>query len=122
MTVHDHDGVSHHGPDHDPDTDPNPERSEAATPRHRLDHGHGHDHGHGAMRAGERHKGRLFLAFCILADAVLIGRPYPVMFYGGEEEGVHLFNKKIGAEFRESMMMTASKTRADINTSKLFFG
>lgn len=32
----------------------------------------GHDHGHGAVRAGERHKGRLFAAFALLAVFMVV--------------------------------------------------
>lgn len=35
-------------------------------------HGHGHDHSHGALRAGERHKGRLLAAFCLLAVFMVV--------------------------------------------------
>ncbi|MGI5838578.1 MAG: alpha-hydroxy-acid oxidizing protein [bacterium] len=73
------------------------------------------------MDGGVRSGVDVFKCLALGADAVLIGRPYPVMFYGAEEEGVHFFNRKVGGEFREAMMMTASKTRADINPSKLFF-
>lgn len=34
--------------------------------------GHGHAHSHGSIRAGERHKGRLFAAFCLLAALMVV--------------------------------------------------
>src|SRR6186713_1642178 len=40
-----------------------------------TDHGHGHgghDHSHASIRAGERHKGRLFAAFCVLAALMTV--------------------------------------------------
>jgi cobalt-zinc-cadmium efflux system protein len=36
------------------------------------DHGHGHDHAHGSIRSGERHKGRLFAAFLLLAAFMVV--------------------------------------------------
>jgi len=36
------------------------------------DHGHGHDHSHASVRAGERHKGRLFAAFLLLAVFMVV--------------------------------------------------
>src|SRR3954454_20862470 len=35
-------------------------------------HDHGHDHSHGAIRAGERHKGRLLAAFLLLAAFMVV--------------------------------------------------
>lgn len=39
---------------------------------HSHDRGHGHDHGHHALRAGERHKGKLFASFCLLAVFMVV--------------------------------------------------
>ena len=41
------------------------------------DHGHdhgggGHAHSHASIRSGERHKGRLFVAFCVLASLMVV--------------------------------------------------
>src|SRR3954451_4641445 len=36
------------------------------------DHGHAHDHSHASIRAGERHKGRLFAAFLLLAAFMVV--------------------------------------------------
>lgn len=54
------------------------------------------------------------------ADAVLIGRPYGVAAYGGGVEGVELYTRKIGAEFREAMIMTGCSKLADINESIIY--
>src|SRR5690606_25387521 len=35
-------------------------------------HHHGHDHSHGSIRAGERHRGRLALAFAVLATFMVV--------------------------------------------------
>ncbi len=34
--------------------------------------GHSHAHSHGSVRAGERHKGRLAIAFCVLASFMVV--------------------------------------------------
>ncbi len=39
---------------------------------HRHDHGHDHGHSHGSIRAGERHKGRLVVAFVVLAGFMVV--------------------------------------------------
>jgi cobalt-zinc-cadmium efflux system protein len=36
------------------------------------DHDGGHGHSHGSIRSGERHKGRLFAAFCVLAALMVV--------------------------------------------------
>ncbi|MEO7428808.1 MAG: cation diffusion facilitator family transporter [Acidimicrobiales bacterium] len=55
---------------------------------HRHDHGHGHSHG--SIRAGERHKGRLVIAFVVLAGfmvvevvGALVGRSLALLSDGG---------------------------------------
>ena len=35
-------------------------------------HGGGHAHSHASIRSGERHKGKLFLAFCVLATLMVV--------------------------------------------------
>ena len=52
-----------HGHGHDPGADDG--RGSGSS-------GGGHDHVHGSIRAGERHKGRLFAAFCIMAALTVV--------------------------------------------------
>ncbi len=54
------------------------------------------------------------------ADAVLIGRPYAVAAYGGGEEGVELYTRKIGSELVESMIMTGCSQLSDINADVIY--
>src|SRR5687768_1912182 len=44
----------------------------AADGRADREHGHDHDHSHGSIRSGERHKGRLLVAFAILAVFMVV--------------------------------------------------
>jgi cobalt-zinc-cadmium efflux system protein len=37
-----------------------------------ADHDGGHAHSHGSIRSGERHKGRLFAAFCVLSTLMVV--------------------------------------------------
>lgn len=64
----DHDGHGHdgHGNDHAP-THPGRRPGSGAARK-----GHDHDHSHGSMRAGERHKGQLLAAFCLLAVFMVV--------------------------------------------------
>jgi isopentenyl diphosphate isomerase/L-lactate dehydrogenase-like FMN-dependent dehydrogenase len=54
------------------------------------------------------------------ADAVLIGRPYGVAAYGGGEEGVELYTRKIGAELKDAMIMTGCSTLKDIDERVIY--
>ncbi len=47
----------------------------------------------------------VFKALALGADAVLIGRPFVTMVYGGEHEGVKTYVEKLGAELKDTMAM-----------------
>lgn len=47
----------------------------------------------------------VFKALALGADAVLIGRPFVTMVYGGGAEGVKLYVEKVGAELKDTMAM-----------------
>jgi 4-hydroxymandelate oxidase len=61
----------------------------------------------------------VFKALALGADAVLIGRPYAIVAFGGGIEGVELYTEKIGAELRETMIMTGCKNMGDITRDKI---
>lgn len=61
----------------------------------------------------------VFKALALGADAVLIGRPFAYMVYGGGEEGVTLYLKKVQAELMEAMLMTGATELSGIGTSKI---
>jgi cobalt-zinc-cadmium efflux system protein len=59
---------------HDHDLEPGPADGLADGPDH-PDSGHGgggHAHSHASIRSGERHKGKLFAAFCVLAVLMVV--------------------------------------------------
>ena len=64
----------------------------------------------------------IFRALALGADAVLIGRPYVVMVYGGAEEGVVAYTNKLRAELADCMQMTGCATLKDIDEDKIFHG
>ena len=59
----------------------------------------------------------VFRAIALGADAVLIGRPFVNMVYGGGAEGVAVFVEKLRAELADTMEMCSAHTLADINRS-----
>ncbi|HZK56950.1 MAG TPA: alpha-hydroxy-acid oxidizing protein [Clostridia bacterium] len=61
----------------------------------------------------------VFKALALGADAVLIGRPYVVAAYGGGAEGVKIYTEKLGAELKETMIMTGCHALKDINEDKV---
>lgn len=69
----------------------------------------------GGIRSGAD----VFKAIALGADAVLIGRPYVIAAFGGGAEGVGLYTEKIGAELRETMIMTGCKNIGDITRDKI---
>jgi NAD(P)H-dependent flavin oxidoreductase YrpB (nitropropane dioxygenase family) len=69
----------------------------------------------GGIRSGAD----VFKALALGADAVLIGRPYAIAAFGGGIEGVELYTEKIGAELRETMIMTGCKNMGDITRDKI---
>lgn len=70
----------------------------------------------GAVRRGVD----VFKCIAMGADAVLIGRPYPVAVYGGGMEGVEFYTNMLAAQFRETLMMTATKNVSEITREKIF--
>ncbi len=62
----------------------------------------------------------VFKALALGADAVLIGRPYGVSAYGGDQEGVALYTKKLQMELEETMTMTGCHSLKDINRDHIF--
>ncbi|SFP33752.1 FMN-dependent dehydrogenase, includes L-lactate dehydrogenase and type II isopentenyl diphosphate isomerase [Oscillibacter sp. PC13] len=62
----------------------------------------------------------VFKALALGADAVLIGRPFVNMVYGGGAEGVKVYVEKLKAELSDTMAMCGAHTLADINRSMLF--
>lgn len=56
----------------------------------------------------------LFKVLAMGADAVLIGRPFPVAVYGGGREGVALYANKVITELSETMRMVGAKTIGEI--------
>ena len=69
----------------------------------------------GGIRSGAD----VFKAIALGADAVLIGRPYVIAAFGGGADGVELYTEKIGAELRETMIMTGCKNISDITSDKI---
>jgi isopentenyl diphosphate isomerase/L-lactate dehydrogenase-like FMN-dependent dehydrogenase len=61
----------------------------------------------------------VFKALALGADAVLIGRPFACMVYGGGEKGVALYLDKVQAELAEAMLMTGSPELKDIDASRI---
>lgn len=47
----------------------------------------------------------IFKALALGADAVLVGRPFVTMVYGGAAEGVQTYVEKLGSELKDTMAM-----------------
>lgn len=62
----------------------------------------------------------VFKALALGADAVLIGRPFVTMVYGGGAEGVAVYAKKLAEELADVMQMCGAHTLADIKRSMLY--
>ena len=62
----------------------------------------------------------VFKALALGADAVLIGRPFVNMVYGGGAEGVKVFVDKLKAELADTMAMCGAHSLSDINRSMLY--
>ena len=56
----------------------------------------------------------VFKALALGADAVLIGRPFVPMVYGGGAQGVATYIEKIGSELRDTMAMCGEHTLGEI--------
>ena len=85
--------------------------------RHRRRCGRQNDHS-GGRRHPLRH-GRV-QALALGADAVLIGRPFVNMVYGGGFEGVQVYVDKLKAELADTMAMCGAHCLADIKRSMLY--
>ncbi len=64
----------------------------------------------------------VFKALALGADAVLIGRPFVTMVYGGGEEGVVTYVNKLKAELTDCMEMCGCATLADITKDVIWNG
>ena len=62
----------------------------------------------------------VFKALALGADAVLIGRPFVNMVYGGGAEGVQVYVDKLKAELADTMAMCGAHSLSDIQRSMLF--
>ena len=63
----------------------------------------------------------VFKCLALGADAVLIGRPFATMAYGGGKEAIHTYVNKVKTELKETMEMTGANTIGDINESMVRF-
>ena len=72
----------------------------------------------GGIRTGHD----VFKALALGAKAVLIGRPFVTMVYGGQEAGVAAYVQKLRSELADCMAMTGCATLADIDRSCVFHG
>lgn len=61
----------------------------------------------------------VFKALALGADAVLIGRPFVSMVYGGEAAGVRFLIEKIGAELRDTMTMCGTHSLDEISAENI---
>lgn len=61
----------------------------------------------------------VFKGLALGADAVLIGRPYAIMAFGGGPQGVSLLTEKLKAELKEVMIMTGCTKLSDISYDKI---
>ena len=59
----------------------------------------------------------VFKALALGADAVLIGRPFVNMVYGGGADGVQVYVDKLKAELADTMAMCGAHSLAEINRS-----
>ena len=62
----------------------------------------------------------VFKALALGADAVLIGRPFVTMVYGGGAEGVQVYVNKLKAELEDTMAMCGAHKLSDIKRSMIF--
>ena len=72
----------------------------------------------GGIRTGHD----VFRAIALGAKAVLIGRPFVTMVYGGQEAGIAAYAARLKAELSDCMAMTGCATLADIDRSCVFHG
>ena len=62
----------------------------------------------------------VFKALALGADAVLIGRPFVNMVYGGGAEGVQVYVDELKAELADTMAMCGAHSLSDIQRSMLY--
>ncbi len=62
----------------------------------------------------------VFKALALGADAVLIGRPFVNMVYGGGAEGIQVYVDKLQAELSDTMAMCGAHSLADIDRSMIY--
>ena len=67
----------------------------------------------GGIRTGHD----IFKSLALGAKAVLIGRPFVVAAYGGQEAGIAAYVRKLQSELADCMAMTGCATLADIDRS-----
>jgi isopentenyl diphosphate isomerase/L-lactate dehydrogenase-like FMN-dependent dehydrogenase len=72
----------------------------------------------GGIRTGHD----IFKALALGAKAVLIGRPFVVAAYGGQEDGIAAYVQKLRNELADCMAMTGCATLADIDRSCIYNG
>ena len=72
----------------------------------------------GGIRTGHD----IFKALALGAKAVLIGRPFVVAAYGGQEAGIASYVRKLQSELADCMAMTGCATLADIDRSCIYNG
>lgn len=62
----------------------------------------------------------VFKALALGADAVLIGRPFVTMVYGGGAEGVQTYVDKLKAELSDTMAMCGAHSLSEIQRSMIY--
>ena len=72
----------------------------------------------GGLRTGTD----IFKALAMGADGVLIGRPFVTMVYGGGEEGVAAYVRKLTDELSDTMAMCGAHSLKEINREMLWQG
>ena len=70
----------------------------------------------GGIRTGSD----IFKAIALGADAVLIGRPFVPMVYGGGKEGIKVYADKLGAELTDTMTMCAAHSIDEISRDMIY--
>ena len=64
----------------------------------------------------------VFKALALGADGVLIGRPFVTMVYGGGEEGVATYVRKLTDELSDTMAMCGAHSLKEIDREMLWQG
>lgn len=70
---------------------------------------------------GIRNGSDIFKALAIGADAVLIGRPFVPMVYGGGKEGIKVYVEKLGAELVDTMTMCGAHSLKEISRDMIYY-